>query len=83
MDLGGEGVPYGPFLEALRALGRELQPDDLAELLGEVGPELVAVAPGFARFLTPPATGGRRPAAPVRVPSPAAGARATRRACSS
>ncbi len=53
VDLGGEGVPYGPFLEALRALGRELQPDALAELLGEVGPELVAVAPGFARFLTP------------------------------
>ena len=27
VDLGGEGIPYGPFLEALRALGRELQPD--------------------------------------------------------
>ncbi len=53
VDLGGEGVPYGPFLEALRSLGRELQPDALAELLGEVGPELVAVAPGFARFLAP------------------------------
>ena len=54
VDLGGEGVPYGPFLEALRALGRELEPEALAALLGEVGPELVAVAPGFARFLTPP-----------------------------
>ena len=51
LDLGGEGLPYGPFLEALRALGRELPPDDLRELLGDVGPELVAVAPGFARFL--------------------------------
>ncbi len=54
VDLGGEGVPYGPFLEALRALGRELQPEALAVLLGDVGPELVAVAPGFARFLTLP-----------------------------
>ena len=75
VDLGGEGVPYGPFLEALRALGRELQPADLAELLGEVGPELVAVAPGFARFLTPldegTAAAGGAPVASAT--SPAAG----------
>jgi DNA-binding CsgD family transcriptional regulator/tetratricopeptide (TPR) repeat protein len=52
LDLGGEGLPYGPFLEALRALGAELAPAELAELLGDVGPELVALAPGFARYLT-------------------------------
>jgi DNA-binding CsgD family transcriptional regulator/tetratricopeptide (TPR) repeat protein len=57
VDLGGEGVPYGPFLEALRALGEELPPAALAALLGDVGAELVAVAPGFARFLTPPDDG--------------------------
>ncbi len=53
VDLGGEGVPYGPFLEVLRVFGRELPPEGLARLLGDVGPELVAVAPGFARFLAP------------------------------
>ncbi len=57
VDLGGEGVPYGPFLEALRSLGRELPPEGLIDLLGDVGPELVAVAPGFARFLAPQGDG--------------------------
>ncbi|HEX5015362.1 MAG TPA: AAA family ATPase [Candidatus Limnocylindrales bacterium] len=51
LDLGGEGPPLGPFLEALRELGMELQPRELRALLGDVAPELVAVAPGFARFL--------------------------------
>jgi DNA-binding CsgD family transcriptional regulator/tetratricopeptide (TPR) repeat protein len=51
LDLGGEGLPFGPFLEALRELGLELPPQELRELLGDVAPELVAVAPGFARFL--------------------------------
>src|SRR5262245_22802285 len=51
LDLGGEGLPLGPFLEALRELGLELPPRELRELLGDVGPELVAVAPGFARYL--------------------------------
>lgn len=52
LDLGGEGLPYGPFLEALRALAAELGPPELAELLGDVGPELVALAPGFGRFIS-------------------------------
>lgn len=74
VDLGGEGVPYGPFLEALRALGRELPPNGLVELLGDVGPELVAVAPGFARFLAPIDGGsvpaGLIPPAPSTLGSP-------------
>ena len=51
LDLGGEGLPLGPFLEALRELGLELPPRELRALLGDVAPELVAVAPGFARYL--------------------------------
>ena len=51
LDLDGEGLPYGPFLEALRELGLELPPKELRALLGDVAPELVAVAPGYARFL--------------------------------
>ena len=53
LDLGGEGLPYGPFLDALRELGLELPPAQLRKLLGSVAPELVAVAPGYARFLGP------------------------------
>ena len=51
LDIGGEGLPYGPFLEVLRDLGQQLPPRELRELLGDVTPEIVAVAPGFARFL--------------------------------
>jgi DNA-binding CsgD family transcriptional regulator/tetratricopeptide (TPR) repeat protein len=67
LDLGGEGVPYSPFLEALRALGDELPPAELTSLLGGVGAELAAVAPGFGRFveLTP------APSDPTESPEPA------------
>src|SRR5690349_14840324 len=51
LDLGGEGLPYGPFLDALRELGLELQPAALRELLGGAALELVSIAPGFVRFL--------------------------------
>ena len=51
VDLGGEGLPYSPFLEALRMLGDELDPAALSQLLGETGTGLIAVAPGFGRFL--------------------------------
>ena len=40
LDIGGEGLPYGPFLEALRELGLELPPAELRELIGGVAPEL-------------------------------------------
>src|SRR6476661_8837941 len=36
LDIGGEGLPYGPFLEALRELGLELPPAQLRELIGGV-----------------------------------------------
>src|SRR6476469_2919004 len=51
LDIGGEGLPYGPFLEALRELGLELPPAELRELIGGVAPELLAIAPGYVRFL--------------------------------
>jgi DNA-binding CsgD family transcriptional regulator/tetratricopeptide (TPR) repeat protein len=51
LDLGGEGLPFGPFLEVLRALRDELPPDELAATVGDIGPELVAVAPALGRFI--------------------------------
>ena len=72
VDLGGDGVPYGPFLEALRALGRELPAEALAALLGDVGLEIVAVAPGFERFLA--TSEGVAPAGLPSATSPAGSA---------
>jgi DNA-binding CsgD family transcriptional regulator/tetratricopeptide (TPR) repeat protein len=54
LDLDGDGLPYGPFVELLRELAAELPPAELGRLLGDIAPELVSVAPGFARFLEPP-----------------------------
>jgi ATP/maltotriose-dependent transcriptional regulator MalT len=51
LDLRGDGVPYGPFLDALRALGTSIGPEALAELLGPVGVEMATVAPGFGRYI--------------------------------
>ncbi len=51
LDLDGEGLPLGPFVEALRALREEVPPDDLAVVVGDIGPGLVAVAPGLARYI--------------------------------
>src|SRR6476661_7947637 len=49
--IGGDGLTYGPFREALRELGLELPPRQLRELIGGVAPELVAIAPSYVRFL--------------------------------
>ena len=62
LDL-GDGLPYGPFLEALRNLGAELTPAELSSLLGEISSELVSVAPGFARYLEPAASPAESPPA--------------------
>jgi DNA-binding NarL/FixJ family response regulator len=51
LDLRGDGIPYGPFLDALRMLGATVEPRELAELLGPVGLELASLAPGFGRYV--------------------------------
>ena len=51
LDLRGDGIPYGPFLDALRALGTMIGPEALGGLLGPVGLELATLAPGFARYV--------------------------------
>jgi DNA-binding CsgD family transcriptional regulator/tetratricopeptide (TPR) repeat protein len=70
LDLDGDGLPYGPFVELLRDLGAELPPAELGALLGDLGPELVALAPGFLRFLDP----GADQAPPAEPAPPGAGA---------
>src|SRR5919107_852295 len=72
IDLGGDGLPYGPFLEALRDLATELEPSALSDLLGDIVPELVGLVPEFATFLVSDAA--RESAAAAAVASPATAA---------
>jgi predicted ATPase len=58
IDLGGDGLPYGPFLEALRELAIELSPEELGALLGDVAQELVSLVPEFSTYLSVPAADG-------------------------
>jgi AAA ATPase domain len=48
VELGAEGLPLVPLVDALRALARTMRPEALAEVLGPAGP-------GLARLLPSPA----------------------------
>lgn len=48
LELGGDGLPYLPLVEALRTLARAAPPDRLAELLGPARPDLAALLPDLA-----------------------------------
>ncbi len=52
VELGGEGLPFAPIADAVRALARELDPAELDEVLGAARPELARLLPELAR--TPP-----------------------------
>jgi DNA-binding CsgD family transcriptional regulator/tetratricopeptide (TPR) repeat protein len=65
LDLGGDGLPYLPFVEALRGLARERSPEELRGLLGPalqdvavLLPELAAPGRGVERRATEPPVGG-------------------------
>jgi len=42
VELGAEGLPLAPLVDALRALARIMQPEALAEVLGPAGPSLAS-----------------------------------------
>jgi len=75
LDLDGDGIPYSPFLEALRALGEDLTPDELDQILGDIGHELASVAPGFGRFVSDGIDRGAAPSPDRSAPGPADQAR--------
>ena len=50
LDLGGDGYPYLPFVEAIRGLVRETPPESLRELLGPATPDLAMLLPELAAF---------------------------------
>jgi predicted ATPase len=58
IPLSGGGLPYGPIVDALRPLARDLDPAELNELLGPTPDDLLRLLPGA----TPPP---RRLAEPV------------------
>ncbi|MGH3403497.1 MAG: ATP-binding protein, partial [Streptosporangiaceae bacterium] len=56
VELGAEGLPLAPLVDALRILARALPPGELAEVLGPAGPALVRLLPELL-----PDTESRRP----------------------
>ncbi|HSL33581.1 MAG TPA: AAA family ATPase, partial [Candidatus Limnocylindrales bacterium] len=74
IDLGGDGLPYGPFLEALRQLRTELAPAELAAMIGEVAPELVSLVPELASYLAVDAGDAGSEAPSAAAPAAAASA---------
>ena len=49
VQIGAEGLPFGPLIEALRGLSYELSPADVDELLGAGRAELVRLMPHLQR----------------------------------
>jgi DNA-binding CsgD family transcriptional regulator/tetratricopeptide (TPR) repeat protein len=59
LDLGGDGLPYLPLVEALRGLVRETPPDRLRALLGPARADLAALLPELGEADRP--AGAQRP----------------------
>ena len=49
VELGAEGLPLAPLVDALRALARTTGPEALAEVLGPAGPGLARLLPSATR----------------------------------
>ena len=57
VNIGAAGVPYGPIVEALRELQRELPPGEMAELAGVAAPDLARLLPSLGGPDLPEASG--------------------------
>ena len=69
LDLGGDGLPYLPIIEALRGLARETTPEAFEELLGAAGSDLAGLLPTLSAARSP----GPAPAGSTRDPGSAPG----------
>jgi predicted ATPase len=56
-NIGDGGVPYGPIVEALRGLSRDLAPDELAEMVGPAGEDLARLVPALSPTAVPDSGG--------------------------
>ena len=52
-NIGDGGVPYGPIVEALRGLSRDLAPDELAAVVGPSGDDLARLVPALSPMVVP------------------------------
>src|SRR5580704_3548175 len=64
VELGAEGLPLAPLVDALRTLSRSLRPEALAGVLGPAGPGLARLLPELA-----PASGAAHEAAGAGGPA--------------
>ncbi|MBV9793587.1 MAG: AAA family ATPase [Actinobacteria bacterium] len=53
VELGAEGLPLAPLVDALRTLNRAMAPDELAEVLGPAGAGLARLLPELAADAAP------------------------------
>jgi DNA-binding CsgD family transcriptional regulator/tetratricopeptide (TPR) repeat protein len=58
VELGAEGLPLAPLVDALRTLARSLRPEALAGVLGPAGPGLARLLPELAPAATAAVTAG-------------------------
>ncbi len=63
LDLEGEGLPYLPFVEALRQLVRSMPPDQLQKVLGPAQADLATLVPEIASI-------GQAPGSPAGFAAP-------------
>src|ERR1700759_2955440 len=57
VELGAEGLPLAPLVDALRTLTRVMAPDELAEVLGPAGASLARLLPELAPGADAPGAG--------------------------
>jgi DNA-binding CsgD family transcriptional regulator len=62
IELGAEGLPLAPLVDALRTLARTIQPEALAGVLGPAGPGLARLLPELA-----PGAAGRPPGEDIQT----------------
>jgi DNA-binding CsgD family transcriptional regulator/tetratricopeptide (TPR) repeat protein len=65
VELGGEGLPLAPLVDALRTLARTMPPDALADVLGPAAPALSRLLPELAQVVAsaPAGSAGNVPVA--------------------
>jgi DNA-binding CsgD family transcriptional regulator/tetratricopeptide (TPR) repeat protein len=75
VELGGEGLPLAPLVDALRTLARTMPPGELAEVLGPAAPALSRLLPELTQVMAtvPAGSAGLPPLASPGSLAPLAG----------
>jgi len=75
VELGGDGLPLAPLVDALRTLARTMPPGELADVLGPAAPALSRLLPELAQVMAAATAGpaGQAPSARPAALAPLAG----------